>query len=92
MLLVPSPAYAGVRFLYHWSLSEIPLLALGYALFAILCVSLSLDALRRPGPSTRVMGALARRRARPWLAAVSLLPQGLAFIEENALNVRNLDI
>jgi signal transduction histidine kinase len=73
LLLTPSPAYAGIRLVYHWSLSSIPLLALGYAAFVILCISLSLDALRRPGPSARVMGFLARRRARPWLTAVSLI-------------------
>jgi signal transduction histidine kinase len=73
LLLTPSPAYSGIRWLYHWSVSEIPLLALGYAVFAILSISLSLDALRRPGPSARVMGTLARQRARPWLTAVSLV-------------------
>jgi len=73
LLLNPAPAYAGIRLAYRWSLSSIPLLALGYAAFVILCISLSLDALGRPGPSTRVMGSLARRRARPWLAAVSLV-------------------
>ena len=39
----------------------------------LLCIGLSLDALRRPAPSARVMGDLARRRARPWLVATSLV-------------------
>jgi signal transduction histidine kinase len=73
LLLTPSPAFAEIRFVYHWSLSGIPLLALGYSAFVILCISLSLDALRRPGPSIRVMGALARKRARPWLTAASVV-------------------
>jgi signal transduction histidine kinase len=73
LLLTPSPSFAAIRFAYHWSVSGIPLLALGYAAFVILCISLSVDALRRPGPSTRVMGSLARQRARPWLTAASLV-------------------
>jgi signal transduction histidine kinase len=73
LLVRPSPDFAGIRFVYHWSVSEIPLLALGYSLFVISCISLSLDALRRPGPSTRVMASLARQRARPWLTAASLV-------------------
>jgi len=73
LLLTPSPALAQIRLVYHWSLSGIPLLALGYSLFVIFCISLSLDALRRPGPSSRIMGSLARQRARPWLTAVSLV-------------------
>jgi signal transduction histidine kinase len=73
LLVRPSPDFAGIRFVYHWSVSEIPLLALGYSAFVISCISLSLDALRRPGPSTRVMATLARQRARPWLTAASLI-------------------
>ncbi|HET6446692.1 MAG TPA: hypothetical protein VFI27_19160, partial [candidate division Zixibacteria bacterium] len=73
LLSTPSPAFAQIRLVYHWSLSGIPMLALGYSAFVILCISLSLDALRSPGPSTRVMGSLARQRARPWLAAASLV-------------------
>ncbi|HVO42806.1 MAG TPA: ATP-binding protein [Aggregatilineales bacterium] len=34
-------------------------------------IGLSLDALLRPGPSRRLMGDLARARARPWLLATS---------------------
>ncbi|MFN8459104.1 MAG: hypothetical protein U0401_31390 [Anaerolineae bacterium] len=51
----------------------IPLLILVYPLYITLCIVLSLAALRRPAPSGRVMGDLARRRARPWLMAASLL-------------------
>ena len=54
------------------SLGGIPLLILVYPLYIVLCISLSLDVLRRPGPSGRVMGDLARRRARPWLVAASV--------------------
>ncbi|MCK6625404.1 MAG: hypothetical protein L6R45_09530 [Anaerolineae bacterium] len=50
----------------------IPVLILVYPLYILLCIGLSLDALRHPAPSGRVMGDLARRRARPWLIAASL--------------------
>ncbi|MDH3944828.1 MAG: hypothetical protein OEV06_12105, partial [Anaerolineae bacterium] len=49
-----------------------PLLFLGYPLYIIANISLALDALRRPGPTGRVMGDIARRRARPWLVATSI--------------------
>ncbi len=51
----------------------IPLAAPGYALYVLACVLLSLDALRRPEASRRVLGDAARGRARPWLIAASLL-------------------
>ena len=38
-----------------------------------LCVLLSLDALRHPAPSPRVMGDRARERARPWFIAAAIL-------------------
>lgn len=49
----------------------IPLLILIYPPFILICIALSIDALLRPGPTMRVMGQLARQRARPWLAAAS---------------------
>ncbi|MCL4297201.1 MAG: hypothetical protein KJ077_15800 [Anaerolineae bacterium] len=51
----------------------IPLLVLVYPLYMLLCIGLSLAALRRPAPSGRVMGDLARRRARPWLITTTVL-------------------
>ncbi len=54
------------------SLGNIPLLILVYPIYIVLCIGLSLDALRYPGPSARMMGDLARRRARPWLVATSV--------------------
>ncbi len=53
----------------------IPLLVILYPIYILGCISLSLDALIRPGPSERMMGDLARSRARPWLimTAVALL-------------------
>ena len=57
-------------------IGEIPLVAVGYPLYVLLCVALSLDALRRPGVTERMMGDVARRRARPWLMAASILLAG----------------
>ncbi|UCH34917.1 MAG: hypothetical protein JSV65_00745 [Armatimonadota bacterium] len=50
----------------------IPVMVLLYPVFVLSCISFSLDAVARPGPSRRPMGEPARRRARPWLAAASL--------------------
>jgi signal transduction histidine kinase len=53
----------------------VPLLIVAYPIYIILCIGLSFDALLRPGPSERMMGDLARLRARPWLlgTAIALL-------------------
>jgi signal transduction histidine kinase len=59
--LSASPSVAGVSLL-------IPV----YPLYIMLCTALSLAALHRPGPARRVMGDLARARARPWLTAASV--------------------
>jgi len=62
------------------SLAGFPVMMIIYPIYILACIGLSLDALLRPGPTLRVMGQLARRRARPWLIgatfallAVSLL-------------------
>nr|NIW49887.1 hypothetical protein [Gammaproteobacteria bacterium]NIX59301.1 hypothetical protein [candidate division Zixibacteria bacterium] len=49
-----------------------PLVLLLYPMYVIICISFSLDALRKPGPSHRHMGELALQRARPWLVGASL--------------------
>jgi signal transduction histidine kinase len=54
-------------------LGGIPLLILVYPFYIVLCIALSLDALRRPEPSKRMMGDIARRRARPWLMATAFV-------------------
>ena len=72
LLAVPSPELTSLRLFIRWSIAGIPLLALGYSVYAVLCIGLSLDALRRPEPSQRVMGSLARRRAHPWLVATAV--------------------
>jgi signal transduction histidine kinase len=50
-----------------------PLLIVAYPAFILLCLSGALDALLRPGPAARLMGDLARRRARPWLLGATAL-------------------
>jgi signal transduction histidine kinase len=55
------------------TLGSMPLIILAYPPYILLCIGLSLDALLRPAPSGRVMGDLARRRARPWLMVASLV-------------------
>jgi signal transduction histidine kinase len=54
-------------------LAGLPLVALVYPLYSTLCIVLSLSALRYPMASERFMGDEARRRARPWLIAASLV-------------------
>ena len=55
------------------ALGDIPLIILAYPPYILLCIGLSLDSLLRPAPSGRVMGDIARRRARPWLIGASLI-------------------
>ncbi|MGQ9680997.1 MAG: hypothetical protein ACUVX9_00510, partial [Anaerolineae bacterium] len=63
-------------------LGGVPLYGLLYPLYIVLCILLSLDALGHPVPSGHMMGDLARRRARPWLLATSvmLLVSGLVAV------------
>lgn len=61
-------------------IAGVPLLILVYPIYIVVCIALSLDALRNPGPSTRMMGDLARRRARPWLAATAVLLLIISFL------------
>jgi signal transduction histidine kinase len=53
-------------------IGNLPPFVLVYPLYLLVCQGLALDALRRPGEPTRLMGHLARRRARPWLVAATL--------------------
>jgi signal transduction histidine kinase len=55
------------------SLGGIPVLILIYPLYILLCIILSVDVLRHPAPSGRIMGDLARRRARPWLVGAAIV-------------------
>lgn len=71
---IPSfTGYANEGLVETAAIGGIPLLVIFYPFYVILCVSLALDALRHPGPTDRVMGELARERARPWLMATSIV-------------------
>ena len=50
----------------------IPVMVVLYPAYVIVCMGLSLDAVRHPGPTNRLMGEQARQHARPWLVASSL--------------------
>ncbi|MFN2125692.1 MAG: hypothetical protein ACK2UF_08800 [Candidatus Promineifilaceae bacterium] len=79
---IGSPRFDRLFLTLRFSDWGIPLLVVGFSVYMLICIALSIDALRNPGPSARVMGRLARRRARPWLvgAAVGLLIVALIVI------------
>lgn len=54
-------------------IQNIPLLIVIYPFYILLCIGLSIDALRFPGTNSRMMGDIARLRARPWLMASSIM-------------------
>lgn len=71
----PLPSYwqmAALNLSAAPSIGGIPILMLFYPGYVVVCVSLSLSVLRKPGPSTRLMGMAARERARHWLAGASV--------------------
>lgn len=72
LLAIPSRTLDPLRSFIRYSIAGIPFLAVGYSVYVLLCIGLSLDALRQPAASHRVMGLVARRRAQPWLSSASL--------------------
>ena len=67
-----NPIVVLIRQIVRVDVAGIPIISVGYSIFVLSCILLSLDALRRPGPSLRVMGHQARARARPWLVGASV--------------------
>jgi len=61
------------RELLRYPIFGIPLATAAFPIYVLLSMALSLDAILHPGPSRRLMGKEARRRARPWLIAASAL-------------------
>lgn len=53
-------------------LRGVSLILVLFPLYLFLCLALSIDALSQPGSTSRMMGDVARRRARPWLIASSI--------------------
>ncbi|MCA9916809.1 MAG: hypothetical protein KC445_02605 [Anaerolineales bacterium] len=72
LLAIPTPNLISLRNFIRTSIAGIPLLAVGYSVYVLLCIGLALDALRQPTTPRRVMGLVARRRAQPWLSSASL--------------------
>lgn len=85
LLAIPAPELNPLRGFVRWSFAGIPLLAVGYSFYVLLCTGLSLDALRQPGSSDRVMGTLARRRARPYLMAASIMLLSVSLLVTGAM-------
>jgi signal transduction histidine kinase len=72
----PLPSFTQIAVLDLTSaltIAGIPVLFVIFPAFTVLCIGLSLDALRNPGPSQRLMGPQARERTRPWLIATAIL-------------------
>lgn len=67
--LADAPAIAGI-----------PALIVAYPLYTLLCMGLSIDALHQPETSKRLMGKLARARARRWLLATSVVLLGVSLL------------
>lgn len=69
----PIPSYSQLIALDTASIlsGTTPLLLVIFPAFMVLCILLSVDALCRPEPATRMMGNLARQRSRPWLIATA---------------------
>ncbi len=61
------------RELLRYPIFGIPMTTAAFPVYVLLAMLLSLDAIRHPEPSRRLMGDEARRRARPWLMAASIL-------------------
>ena len=54
-------------------LGSIPVLALVYMVMLLLCIGLAVDVIYHPAPSRRLMGDIARERARPWLVVTTFV-------------------
>jgi signal transduction histidine kinase len=70
----PLPTFSQVALLDFsavLTVGGIPVLLLIYPLHILFSISLSIDALLRPGPTDRLMGSQARQRARPWMLFAS---------------------
>jgi signal transduction histidine kinase len=71
----PLPSFSQVASLELTETPEIagiPILILSFPVYLVACIGLSIDALLRPGPASRLMASLARRRARPWFLTASI--------------------
>lgn len=67
----PIPAYGPGSSADGTTALTSPLLIAFYLPYMLSCTVLAIHALRNPGPTDRMMGEAARRRARPWMLATS---------------------
>ncbi len=71
---LPTYEHTAVLYLIETdNIGSVPLLFLLYPPYELLTILLPIDALRHPQPSQRMMGDLARTRARKWLMRVSVV-------------------
>jgi signal transduction histidine kinase len=83
VLANPFPAFSRIADLKPAQTIEvagIPLLILLFPAYLFACIGLSLEALLRPGLTGRIMGQVARQRARPWLVAASAALFGVSVL------------
>lgn len=72
----PLPSFSDIVALQYpraFQIGGVPVLLLAFVIEIFFCIALSIDALARPFPSMRIMGDLARRRARPWLVSAAMV-------------------
>lgn len=67
----PLPPFSIINLTPWLSIGGMPLLVVIFPLYLFTCIGMALDGLLRPGQSERMMGSLARQRARPWLLAAT---------------------
>ncbi len=78
LLLFANPLPSFVQLLQFnfsgaFSVNGVSALLLIYPVYIVGCIGLSIDGLLHPEPSGRMMGDLARRRARPWLMMAAVV-------------------
>lgn len=61
-----------------WDIGGLPFAIVAFPVYSVTCFSLALFMLNRPRTPERFMGDLARKRARPWLIAASLVLLGVS--------------
>ncbi len=66
------PVFNQIDDLMNYEFLAIPIDALGYMVYLVCIISLSLDAVRMPAPSNLPMGEVARSRARPWIIGAAI--------------------
>jgi signal transduction histidine kinase len=66
-------------------LSGLPWLVMFYPIYLVMCGAFAINALRYPAHSDRLMGDIARHRARPWLIASSVVQFAVSLLLASVL-------